>query len=98
MAVASMRQLETDVRAKFPVTAVAIVHRKGRMELGEISVAIAVSSPHRADAFEAGRWLIDTLKEQVPIWKKEHYSDGREEWQHPGMNSPGSVNAAGGSQ
>lgn len=98
MAVASMRQLETDVLAKFPVTSVAIVHRKGRMELGEISVAIAVSSPHRADAFEAGRWLIDTLKEQVPIWKKEHYSDGREEWQHPGMNSPGSANAAGGSQ
>lgn len=97
MAIASMSQLEADVRTRFPVTEVAIVHRKGRMELGEISVAIAVSSPHRADAFEAGRWLIDTLKEQVPIWKKEHYSDGREEWQHPGMNSSGSAPAAGGS-
>lgn len=97
MAITSMRQLEADARTKFPVTEIAIVHRKGRMELGEISVAIAVSSPHRADAFEAGRWLIDTLKEQVPIWKKEHYSDGREEWQHPGMNPSGSAPAAGGS-
>lgn len=85
MAIASMAQLEAEARSRFPVKHVAIVHRKGRMDLGEISVAIAVSSPHRADAYEAGRWLIDTLKERVPIWKKEHYSDGREEWQHPGM-------------
>ena len=85
MARASMAQLENEVRAKFTVTKVAISHRFGKLELGDVSVAIAVSSPHRAQAFDAGRWLIDTLKERVPIWKKEHYSDGREEWQHPGL-------------
>jgi molybdopterin synthase catalytic subunit len=83
MALASMQQLEQEVRGRFVVVNVAIVHRTGRMELSDVSVAIAVSSPHRAQAFEAARWLIDTLKERVPIWKKEHYSDGREEWQHP---------------
>lgn len=83
MALASMQQLEQEVRDRFVVVNVAIVHRTGRMELGDVSVAIAVSSPHRAQAFEAARWLIDTLKERVPIWKKEHYADGREEWQHP---------------
>ena len=85
MATASMAQLELEVRQKFPVIGVAISHRIGSLQLGDVSVAIAVSAPHRAQAFEAGRWLIDTLKERVPIWKKEHFSDGREEWQHPGM-------------
>jgi len=85
MARASMAQLEADVRAQFTVIEVAISHRFGKLQLGDISVAIAVSAPHRAQAFDAGRWLIDTLKERVPIWKKEHYSDGREEWQHPGL-------------
>lgn len=85
MARASMAQLEADVRAGFTVIDVAISHRFGTLQLGDISVAIAVSAPHRAQAFDAGRWLIDTLKERVPIWKKEHYSDGREEWQHPDL-------------
>lgn len=85
MARVSLEQLEAEARAQFPLIEVAIVHRVGRLELGDVSVAIAVSTPHRADAYEAARWLIDTLKERVPIWKKEHYSDGREEWQHPGM-------------
>ena len=85
MARASMSQLENEVRSRFTVTQVAISHRFGNLQPGDVSVAIAVSSPHRAQAFEAGRWLIDTLKERVPIWKKEHYSDGREEWQHPGL-------------
>ena len=52
------------------------MHRLGVVPLGEASVAIAVSSPHRDDAFEAGQWLIDTLKEVVPIWKQEHWADG----------------------
>jgi len=85
MARASMAELEAEAFQKFTVTKIAISHRTGAMALGEISVAIAVSSPHRDQAFEAGRWLIDTLKERVPIWKKEHFADGREEWQHPGM-------------
>ena len=54
----------------------SIVHRLGRVPLGEASVAIAVSTPHRADAFAAGQWLIDTLKQDVPIWKQENWADG----------------------
>jgi molybdopterin synthase catalytic subunit len=53
-----------------------VVHRLGRLEIGEASVVIAVASAHRAAAFEACRWLIDTLKRTVPIWKKEHFEDG----------------------
>lgn len=59
--------------------ACAIAHRIGRVDIGETSVVIAVASPHRADAFEACRWLMDTLKESVPIWKKEYYESG-EHW------------------
>lgn len=84
MAVRSLEELEQQVRDRFRVIRVAIAHRVGKLEPGEVSVVIAVSSPHRAQAFEAARWLIDTLKERVPVWKKEFYSDGRTEWQHPG--------------
>jgi molybdopterin synthase catalytic subunit len=80
MAIAAMQRLEAEARQKFSVVEVAISHRYGRLELGDIAVAVAVSSPHRAEAFDAGRWLIDTLKECVPVWKKEHYADGGTEW------------------
>ncbi len=83
MATAAMQRLEAEVRERFSVIEVAMSHRYGRLSLGDIAVAVAVSSPHRAQAFEAGRWLIDTLKESVPIWKKEHYADGATEWLHP---------------
>jgi molybdopterin synthase catalytic subunit len=62
----------------------AIVHRLGLVPLAEASVAIAVSSAHRDAAFEAGQWLINTLKNSVPIWKQERWSDGAVEWIHPG--------------
>ncbi len=83
MARASMLELESEARQRFPVVGVAMSHRVGHLQLGDVSVAIAVSAPHRDQAFDAGRWLIDTLKERVPIWKKEHCVDGHEEWQHP---------------
>jgi len=89
MAVRKMEELEAEARRRWPVVAVAIVHRVGPLELGEVSVAVAVSTPHRGHAFEACRWLIDTLKEVVPIWKKEVWADGSEEWVHPGMPPPG---------
>ncbi|WP_298859291.1 molybdenum cofactor biosynthesis protein MoaE [uncultured Gimesia sp.] len=82
MAQQMLQQLISEARAKWPVHAVAIEHRIGHLALGEISVAIAVSSPHRVQAFEAGRFLIDRLKEIVPIWKKENWSDGTSEWEH----------------
>jgi len=80
MALAKMRELHAEACSRWPVTAAGIVHRLGHVELGEISVAVAVSCPHRSDAFEAGRHLIDRLKEVVPIWKQENWDDGTTEW------------------
>jgi MoaE-MoaD fusion protein len=76
MAVKEMETLAREAMNRFAVRDVAIVHRLGRLEIGETSVLIVVASAHRAAAFEACRWLIDTLKRQVPIWKKEHFEDG----------------------
>jgi MoaE-MoaD fusion protein len=76
MALKQMEELALQARAQFQVRDVTIVHRLGRLEVGEISVLIVVTSPHRGPAFDACRWLIDTLKRTVPIWKKEHFADG----------------------
>jgi molybdopterin synthase catalytic subunit/molybdopterin converting factor small subunit len=74
-----IEKIAADIQERWPVVRVAIVHRTGRLEVGEASVAIAVSAPHRADAFDAGRFAIDTLKRTVPIWKKEVW-EGGEGW------------------
>lgn len=76
MALRQMRQLAVQARERFGVRGVTIVHRLGRLQIGETSVLIVVASGHRAEAFEACRWLIDTLKKQVPVWKKETFEDG----------------------
>jgi molybdopterin converting factor subunit 1 len=76
MALKQMEELVTEALRKFPVRDARIVHRLGRIEIGESSVFIAVASAHRAAAFDACRWLIDTLKKTVPIWKKEYFEDG----------------------
>src|SRR5437016_3933170 len=76
MALNEMEKLAQAALANFKVRDVRIVHRLGRLEIGETSVLVAVSSAHRGPAFEACRWLIDTLKKTVPIWKKEHFEDG----------------------
>jgi MoaE-MoaD fusion protein len=76
MALQQLEKLAAEALEKFQVRDVAIVHRLGRLEIGETSVLIAVASAHRAAAFEACRWLIDTLKRTVPIWKKEFFEDG----------------------
>src|SRR5262245_24047656 len=76
MAEKKLAELEAAARGKWPIVECVIVHRVGHLELGEASVAIAVSTAHRRDAFEAGQWLIDRLKEVVPIWKKENWADG----------------------
>ncbi|MCA9064683.1 MAG: molybdenum cofactor biosynthesis protein MoaE [Planctomycetaceae bacterium] len=91
MAMQSMTDLRNQACQRFPILNAAMVHRLGHLEPGEISIAIAVSSAHRAAAFEAGQWLIDTFKQVVPIWKKENYADGRVEWVHPNAaDSPAS--------
>jgi MoaE-MoaD fusion protein len=77
MAEAKMREIATMLRSRWPgLRRIAIVHRIGRLEIGESSVMIAVSSPHRREAFEACHLAIDTLKETVPVWKKEYFEDG----------------------
>jgi len=76
MALEKMREIAVQLREKFAIDRVALVHRLGRLEIGETSVFIAISAAHRADAFEACRWAIDTLKRTVPIWKKEFFADG----------------------
>ena len=76
MALKKLQELAEQALARFTVRGVTIVHRLGRLEIGETSVLIAVASEHRGAAFEACRWLIDTLKKTVPIWKKEHFEDG----------------------
>jgi molybdopterin synthase catalytic subunit len=76
MALEQMESLADQALQRFQIRDVAVVHRLGRLEIGETSVLIAVASPHRASAFDACRWLIDTLKRTVPIWKKEYFEDG----------------------
>jgi molybdopterin synthase catalytic subunit len=83
MALKTMADLEAEARRLWPIIDAALVHRVGHLDLGEISVVVAVSCPHRHQAFDACRWLIDRLKEVVPIWKKEVWADGSEEWVHP---------------
>ena len=76
MALNEMRKLAEAALERFAVRDVRLVHRLGRLEIGETSVLIVVAAAHRGAAFEACRWLIDSLKKTVPIWKKEHFEDG----------------------
>ncbi|MFR0358125.1 molybdenum cofactor biosynthesis protein MoaE [Streptomyces sediminimaris] len=77
---AEMRRIAEKVVAEYPVRALAAVHRIGDLGVGDLAVVVAVSCPHRAEAFEACRKLIDDLKHEVPIWKHQTFSDGMEEW------------------
>jgi molybdopterin synthase catalytic subunit len=79
MAIKEMQKLIAAAKDEFAISHVGIVHRAGRLEIGETSVVISVAAPHRRAAFEACEWLIKELKRTVPIWKKEVYADG-EEW------------------
>ncbi len=85
MAERKLAELEQEAANRWPIVKSAVVHRVGHLEVGETSVAIAVSSAHRHEAFAAGQWLIDTIKSVVPIWKQEHWADGTSQWVHPGV-------------
>jgi molybdopterin synthase catalytic subunit len=76
MALDQMQKLAREAAERFAMDRVGVVHRLGRLEIGESSIVIVVTSAHRAAAFDACRWLIDTLKRTVPVWKKEHFTDG----------------------
>lgn len=82
MAIREMRILAAAARERFAISRIAVVHRLGKLDIGETSVIIAVSAPHRGPAFDACQWLITELKRTVPIWKKEVYADGSD-WVDP---------------
>lgn len=80
MAVKEMKRIAEEAIDKWSISKIAIIHRTGSLEVGDVSVAIAVSAPHRGEAFDACEFLIDTLKVSVPIWKKELFEDGSSSW------------------
>jgi len=80
MAERRMREIEVRVRKKWPVVKMAMAHRYGQLKVGEVSVAVAVSCEHRAEAFEACRYAIDTIKGTLPMWKKERVRGGAQTW------------------
>ena len=88
MALPLLERIEAEARQRFPVSAVRIVHRLGPLAVGEASVAVAVRSVHRAEAFAACHWAIDTLKATVPIWKKEYGEEGAVWMEGPGACAP----------
>ena len=75
-----MAELESEARSKWPVRKIVMVHRYGKLRVGDVSVVVAVSSEHRAEAFEACRFLIDAIKRTLPLWKKEKLRSGKEAW------------------
>ncbi|MGA5647702.1 molybdenum cofactor biosynthesis protein MoaE [Streptomyces seoulensis] len=77
---AELRRVAEEVAAEFPVRALAAVHRTGLLAIGDVAVITAISCPHRAEAFAACRKLIDTLKHEVPVWKRQIFADGATEW------------------
>jgi molybdopterin synthase catalytic subunit len=94
MALKKMREVAEEVRVKYPVTGIGVLHRVGRLEIGETSLLVAVSSAHRVAAFEACHFAVDRIKQIVPIWKKEVWEDG-EAWIEGHV--PGSEKAGAGS-
>lgn len=83
MAAEELERVLADAEDMYPGTVLAAEHRVGMLGLGDISVAVAAGSAHRAEAFDAARWALDELKRRVPIWKREQYADGVREWVSP---------------
>ena len=82
MAETKLAEVAATAKDRWPLRRIAIVHRLGKMAVGEVAVAVAVSAPHRAEAFAAAAWIMDTVKELVPIWKRENAPDGSAAWVH----------------
>lgn len=80
MAATVLAEIATEAAERLGTDRVAVIHRVGELAIGEVSVAIAVSSPHRAESFDASRYVIEEIKKRLPVWKKERYVDGAEEW------------------
>lgn len=86
MALVKLRHIAEETRAQYPIGRVAIHHRLGRIDIGETAVLVVVAAPHRQAAFEAAAYLMDRIKQVVPIWKCEYWSDGTSDWHHPEIN------------
>lgn len=80
MATSVLHEIAEEAAQRIGSDRVAVVHRVGDLTIGEVSVAIAVSSPHRAESYDASRYVIEEIKKRLPVWKKEHYADGEREW------------------
>ena len=80
MALSVLREIAGEAAERLGTDRLSVVHRTGDLAIGEVSVAIAVSSPHRAEAYEASRYVIEEIKKRLPVWKKEHYTDGDAHW------------------
>ena len=93
MAEAVLAEIAAEASERLGTDRVAVVHRTGALEIGEVSVAIAVSSPHRAEAYDASRYVIEEIKRRLPVWKKEHFADGDTAWVR-GATPPGTGPAA----
>ena len=97
MATEVLRKIALEASERLGTDRIAVVHRFGELEIGDVSVGIAVSSPHRAEAYGASRYMIEEIKRRLPVWKKEHYADGVSEWVEgttpPGTGLDGSTHA-----
>jgi molybdopterin synthase catalytic subunit len=91
MATPVLAEIAREAAAKLGTDRVAVVHRVGELAIGEVSVAIAVSSPHRAQAYDASRYVIEEIKKRLPVWKHEHYTDGRSKWVEGVTPAPGAA-------
>jgi molybdopterin synthase catalytic subunit len=80
MAERVLREIADDVARRWPVTDLVVAHRTGELRIGEISVVVGVASPHRNEAFEAGRYVMEEIKSRLPVWKQEHYVEGSSAW------------------
>ena len=97
MAKREIAKLEEDVRKRWPIKSIRMVHREGKLKVGEVSVVVAVSAEHRGEAFDAARYAIDRIKESFPIWKREKFSGGRKVWAKgvPIQSAPASTEPGG---
>jgi len=87
MAVTKLTEIVAAARQRWPLHHAEVVHRYGAMAIGDVAVALTTSSAHRAEAFEAARWMMDEIKRTAPIWKREQWADGGAEWVHPGAEA-----------
>ena len=83
MALKQLRAILDEACTRWPIPRLGVIHRLGLVGLGDASIAVAVATPHRGESFESCEWIMDEIKKRVPIWKQEHWIDGRTEWVHP---------------